>query len=58
MVLPTQGQYMLVKPAQYPWEKVKRSLHNQKQNYLENKWAAPDNTRQLLYDAVETLFNR
>ncbi len=54
-----QGQYMLVKPAQYPWEKVKRSLHNQKADFLNNKTTRViDNTRQLVYNAVEMLMDR
>ncbi|KAJ6635896.1 hypothetical protein Bhyg_14482 [Pseudolycoriella hygida] len=52
-----QGQYMLAKPARYPWDKVKRSLHNQKRNYSDNK-SVVDNTRQLMYNAVEMLMDR
>ncbi|XP_037025433.1 uncharacterized protein LOC119066838 [Bradysia coprophila] len=53
-----QAQYMLVRPAQYPWEKVKRSLHNQKEEFLDRKEVVPDNTRQLMYNAVEILMDR
>lgn len=49
---------MLAKPAQYPWQKLKRSLHNQKEVYSDTKDPVPDNTRQLLYNAVETLMDR
>lgn len=53
-----QAQYMLIKPAQYPWQKVKRSLQKQKEVYLDNKTKAIDNTRQLIYNAVEILMDR
>lgn len=48
---------MLVKPAVYPWDKVKRSLHNQNEDYLDNK-IVNDNSRQQLYNAVESLMDR
>lgn len=53
-----KGQYMLVKPATYPWAKVKRSLHNQNEAFLDNKTMGPDNTRQLVYNVVEILIDR
>lgn len=54
----SQAQYMLIKPAQYPWQQVKRSLQNQIEDYLDNKTKAIDNTRQLIYNAVEILMDR